>query len=136
MDISSDLASQARLKAKKMQEATKKNANAVVNDVMKQVALKRSVESTPEQVEAQNAAAAAANQINYNNVRRTMIAKIEEHKQKVQLEAQQMAAAAAQKEEVRQVRHEKFLTEEKKRFEQRRAKKNVAISESIKSGIY
>lgn len=136
MDIAGDISSQSKLKAKKMQEATKRQANAVVGDVMQQVALKRRVAATPEQQAMQDAAAAAANQINYNNIRKNILDRIAQHRLKVQQTSQAYAVKAAQKAEAIQVRHTRFLTEEKKRFEQRKAKNNAVIRESIKSGIY
>lgn len=136
MDLAGDLSSQSKLKAKKMQEATKHQANEVVNDVMQQVALKRRVDPTSEQVVAQNAAAVAANQLNYNNIRKSILNKIAEHKMKVQQDTQVAAAKVAQKVEVTQLRHAKYLSEEKQRFEQRKAKNNAVIADSIKSGIY
>lgn len=135
MDIASDVASQTKLKIKKMQEAAKKHTNLVVNDVMRQVALKKVLTPTADQVAAREAAAAVAAQINYNNIRKTIIDKINEHKEKVQQSMNKQAAAAAQRQEVKMARHEKFLAEERQRFEKRRERHNAIISESIKNGL-
>jgi len=136
MDLAGDISSQSKLKIKKIQEATKHQANAVVNDVMQQVSLKRRVDLSDAQVAAQNEAAVVANQINYNNIRKSILDKIAQHRMQNMQAAQVVAAKVAQKIEVKQLRHEKFLSEEKKRFDLRKAKNNAAIADEIKAGIF
>lgn len=136
MDLAGDLSTQGKLKVKKLQDESRHQANVVVNDVLQQVSLKRRVDPTEAEIAAKNEAQAIVNQINYNNIRKGILDRIAQHRMKVQEASQAFAAKVAQKVEMRQMRHDKFLAEEKKRFEVRKAKNNAAISESVKSGIY